>query len=226
MTTTYGEFKKKVIRLLGDEVQLTDPISGAQTSSDSLQDAVHAALSAICNRYPKSFSYQLTPGSGETFPRTDFSIPSDCIDIEGILDHTNSLFLPQIEIMVDQSPYGTHSHLGNAWECFNNKFLKFETALIGTEIYMVYYSGMWNVPSDDGDVIDPPDFMIPALTMYATSYCHLAAASSAGNIRQYATKVDSGTPTDNPLKDLSDFFLKRYETEMQRIQSKPRGKKN
>jgi len=64
---------------------------------------------------------------------------------------------------------------------------------------------------------------LPFLTLYAASYCQMRRASEQGEIKQFATKVDSGTPITLPAENLSNFFMKRAESELQRIPMKQKG---
>lgn len=234
--TNFAELKRKVIRALGDEP--VEPSSsdsflvhGAQTSAEILADGVEAALKAICNRFPRSLTIEFSE-SGDTF-----ELPANFIEVDAVYDSKSMLFVPQMQFRSNVSPYGENGNLSaNSWYIYPSPdaeapeagdptptFISFLSGLTVKQTVKVFFSALWDIPTEDTDVIQPPQMLTTPLTLYAASYCLLRSAAESSNIRQFATKVDSGQPTDNPLKDMSDFFLRRYESAMSSLPMRNAG---
>ena len=220
MDTTFGELKQKILRLVGDDPIVpgsgdTFKVYGAQFTAELLEDSVHAALDAICNRYPKSSVFQIDGGD------ITVDLPADLIEVEGVLLDTGYM-IPQIQLIARSLPLGNES---NAWDTYTEGSITLQIALDTASTALVYYSATWAYPVDDDDALEPPRFLVTPLALYAAHYAIFYGASQTGTLSQYKTKVDSGQPTDNPLMDLANFFLKHYEIELQRVPMKPKGTK-
>lgn len=225
MDQTFSDIKQRVIRLVGDEVVIsgsgegsgeTIPLAGAQTSAELLMDAIHAALGAVCQRYSKSSVVEFSNGIA-------FDLPADFIDMEGAFSVEDGLFLPEEQMIAYQT--GIDSSVSNCWNLATETKLTFRTALTASQVVKVYYSAGWIDPVDDLDLIEAPHFLRTSICLYAAHYVMFLRASQAGDIGQYKTKVDAGRPTDNPLMELSNFFLRHYETEIQRVPTRQKGRK-
>jgi len=219
MDTIFSDAKLKVLRLLNDEEDVTgdygSALSGATYSAALLKDAIHAALNAITKRIGKpsvlALDADYVPGD----------LPDDLITIEGVYDNLVGMFLPKIFMTADKANM-ISSVSSNAWTDFPNGFITFVNDL-PDEGATIYYTAGWDKPVDDDDFLEPPAYALYAIVLYAASYCLLQEASGSANVRQFQTKVDSGNPTDIPAKDMSDFFLKRYEIELQNLPAQERG---
>lgn len=213
----FADLKAKVIRMLGDistgGTSGGEPLGGTTFDADLLRDAVHAALDAITVRMWKSSIFDVDAAAAEE------DLPEDLIDIEGVYDKTNGVFLERIVMRVGSA---ISPRSGNGWMLFPIGTITFAN-ILGTNGATVYYSAYWEKPVDEEDTLEIPDIASTALSLYAASYCLLNAASQAGNIAQFKTKVDSGDPLDNPLEALSNFFMKRFENEIQRLPHSPKG---
>jgi hypothetical protein len=209
---TFAELKAKIVRILGDTV-VPGTSGGPETAgqiyeADLLKDAVHAALDAITVRCFKPSTFTIKP-SGEAT-----ALPDDVIDIEAVYDETNSVFLEKLNMQVDKARIPTR---GNGWLLYPAGYVSLAAVIDGEVGATVYYSATWAKPEDDEDPIDTPQMAATALTYFAASYCLLNTATQTASIRQFDTKVDSGKPTDNPAEQMSTYFMKRFELELQRI---------
>jgi len=219
MDTTLYKAKSMVMRLLSDDEDTESdygaPLSGGTYNADLLVDAIHAALNAITKRIgkPSIFTVEAdyTPGD----------IPEDLISIEGVYDNLKGLFLPKIAMHADRGVM-ISSETDNAWTDYPSGSITFVNDL-PEEGATIYYSAGWDKPVDDDDFLEPPAYTLYAIVLYAASWCLLQQASGSADVRQFTTKVDAGKPTDIPAKDMSDFFLKRYEIELQNLPSQERG---
>ena len=81
-----------------------------------------------------------------------------------------------------------------------------------------------NEPEEDDDAIEAPSIAAICIVLYAASYVLLGDTNSSASIRQFNTKVDSGLHGDIPAKVVSDFLLKRFENELQRIPMMEKGR--
>jgi hypothetical protein len=217
MDASLEDIKRKVILVLADEAQEVDygeSLGGGTYPAELLKDAVCAALDAITVRIWKSATEEI---EGEV---TEYETPEDLLSVEGILDVTSGTFLPQVNLMANK-----HRLIGietNAWMDYPEGTITFVDE-IGASGAILYYSAYWSKPEDDDDSLEPPEGTITAIVMYAASYCLLNQASGSANIRQFATKIDAGAPTDIPAKDMADFFLRRFEIELQRLPARQKG---
>jgi len=212
--TTYAELKRDILRLLGeDEESGSDPVAGEGVSAALLQDAVHAALEAITTRvWKRSKTTILTTTDPAVEDTYQFTLPTDLLDIEAVYYHSVGQFIPQLDMKVGNQ---FASGAGQAWILYPEGQITFTNEPDAS--LDIYYSALFTLPTDDDDVLDCPRAALTAVAYFAASYCRIPDASSAASIRQYNTKVDSGQPTDNPVAEYSDWLLKRYEAELQRL---------
>ena len=214
MDTTLGQLKLKVIRALSDEADGESPVGGATYNADLLLDSVHAALDAITSRIWK-------PAVGIVEASVDESeLPADAIDVEAVYEKSLGLFIPRILMQVGST---LTSSTGNGWLLYPSGKITFVNTL-GSSGADLYYSSRWVKPTKDADLLEPPASVLTCLILFSASYCLLTDATSSAAIDRFKTKVDSGQPTDNPAKEMSDFLLKRYEIEMQRLPRMEKGR--
>jgi hypothetical protein len=209
-------FKSRVIRLLGDEVIEQDygePIAGNIYSAAALLDACCAALDAITVRVWKQSIHEIEETG------TEFDLPIDLIEIEGVYDNENEMLVPQLPFVQGHS---LTVESVNAWIPYPYGCITFMNEL-NEDGALIYYSANWAYPEEDEDVLEPPEIASTALCFYAASYLLLSQAATTGSIRQFNQKVDSGAPTDNPVKDMSTYFLNRYETELRQLPQRQKG---
>jgi len=218
VNVAFGELKKKVLRILSDqliEVDSGDALLGGKTySAELLSDAVHAALDAITSRIWKSATFDIASSVDES------DVPEDAIDIEAVYDNTIAIFLPKLSMQVGIT---LSSVTGNGWTLYPTGKLKFINE-IGSSGCTVYYSSGWMKPINDADLIEPPATTLTCLILFAASYCLILSSVEAADLGNFKTKVDSGQPTDNPAKDMSNFLLKRFEVELQRLPMMEKGR--
>lgn len=226
MDITFGEMKRTIIHLLGDD---EDPLTGNESdygdygsalggvtyNAELLKDSVHAALTALANRLWKQsvISYRQ---EGEDV----VTLPPDLIDVDAVIDRETGIALPKIQLYTGGSiAADTNS---NAWMLYPHGRISFVNDL-GSEGVSMYYSATWTRPDLDDDFLEPPNIAAAAISFYAASYCLLRSATTNAQISQYDTKIDAGKPTDNPAQNMSDHFLRRYELELNRIPMMQKG---
>jgi hypothetical protein len=215
-----AEYKTRIIDLINDEVIIdsgTGDLAGSTISASILLSSIHAALDAVSSRLWKSATYDVVPPTVGS--DTEYELPGDYIDVEAVLDNDLGIFIPEMEFRVSKNML---SPTGNGWYLYPQGYITFVTALadVGAKIF---YAASWAKPLDDDEDLEIPMVASNAIIFFATSYCLLRGATGSANVRQYNTKVDAGAPTDNPVKDMSDYYMRRFEIELQRIPMKQKG---
>ena len=218
MDVTFADLKRKIIRALSDEVLEVgsgDALIGGNTySAEILMDSIHAALIAISSRIWKPSTFNIAGALDTSI------LPSDLIEVESVYDKTLGVLLPKLGLWVGEN---FTSSIGTGWTLFPSGNITFMNPL-GSNGCTIYYSAEWDTPIADEDLVESPKQTLVCLILYAASYCLLVTAVASGNLANYKTKVDSGQPTDNPAKDMSNFMLQRYEIELQRLPMMEKGR--
>jgi len=216
MTVNFRTLKRRALLLVGDDyAEDGGVLSGSSNSADLLKAAADAALDAVLPWCWKNETLALASGS------YSYNTPSNLYRIEGVLDQNSGVFLPPTTL--DPGRYfGYGKQEDNSWVNYPSGSITFSTELTDDGV-VLYYAAFWNKPSDDNDLLEVPDYLLAPLSLYMASHLCLPKAFSAANIRQYGTRVDSGTPEDNPLMTMSNNFLKRFEIEMNRLPMMSKG---
>jgi hypothetical protein len=214
--TTVAELKADIINLLGEEqAEGVTPIAGTTTPAAVLLKGIHAGLLALSSRYWKSAVLEV-PADSEA---TEINSPADLIAVEAFYDTKLAVFIPQKLFQVGEGITG--SQIQNSWYPYPAGKISVTKAL--ADGGQLYYSAHWTLPDSDDDTIEAPVLCSTFITLYAVSYCLLRKANEQGEIKQFATKVDSGNPLTLPAKELSDFYMKRALAELQFIPMKQKG---
>lgn len=213
---TFADLKKRALLLLKDtEKTENGVVFGEQTSAEILKAATIAALHAVASRVWKPAELTIAKDV------TSVDLPDDFIDVVGVYLADLGAFIPEVG-MNSGDKYVLGS--GNAYVMFPDGKITF-TNKVGTNGGKLYYSAMWTEPSDDTDEIEAPASTHHPIVLFIVSYVLAANAVASARIRQYNTRVDSGQPDDIPAKTMSEYFLKRFESELARIPVKTRGRR-
>jgi len=228
--TTLAVFKSQVINLLGEDIlEESNPIAGTITPAAVLEEGCRAGLIALSSRYWKSAVLEVDADADEL----EIDAPADLIGVEAFYDNALAVFIPKILFQVGDSITG--SQIQNSWYDYPSGKLSLTNPL--TSGGKIYYSAHWALPtivvdeeeseeseaSLDDFVLETPNMCLTFLQLYAVSYCLLRKANEQGEIKQFATKVDSGTPITLPAKELSDFYMKRALAELQLLPMRQKG---
>lgn len=226
------------------------PIKSEVYSSALLIDGINAALDAITVKIwkpsltvilgplgtPEESSPGLTQiGSvGMVLPNGPLGsiqadLPSDLIDVESVWSKRFGTFIPKTILRVGKY---MENVWGNAWFLYPLGKITFLADLNSEEKMTVFYSAYWTHVSESDEEADlsgntiqlePPGIALEALSLFAASYCLLSQANQTAMIRQYDTKVDSGTPIQNPIKEMSQYLLSRYQYELDKLPKMDKG---
>ena len=137
------------------------------------------------------------------------------------MDLGTGKFIPENSII----PLGYWSETmvtGNAFMLYPEGGVTFVEALPENGATL-YYTASWEEPTSGSNALETPDYANTALSFYAASYCAASKSVTTADIGQYKVKVDSGKPTDNPMIDLSNFLLSRFNIEVGRMPIRKKG---
>jgi hypothetical protein len=216
--TTLADLKRQIIHLLGDvEDAGANPVAGKQYSASLLLEGVCAGVDAILPWIPKALEALLT-GDGTT---QAYALPAGLYRIEAVYDQQANILMPE-GMLAAGNAWGSLTE--QRWLEYPGGFITFMKPLASPGARL-YYTGMWTKPALDADAIEPPAITHIGIVLFAASYCLLSKASASANIRQYNTKVDSGVPIHNPEAEMSTYFLRRFEAEMNRHPARAKGQR-
>lgn len=207
---TFGQLKNRIVFILGD-----DPNESTDISDDLLSNAIDSALDAILPQCWKPSLYTLTGSASR------YALPADVYEVQGVYDSGTRVFLDPA-VLAPGEPSSSSS--GNGWLEYPYGYISLYTALSSSG-GVLYYAAKWTKPVNESDVIDAPEYAVTALTLYGASYAVLNKAAAAAALGNYKTRLDSGTPEDQPLQNFANYLLKRYETEMMRMPKQTKGVK-
>lgn len=202
------DLRSALILVLGD-----DPDEEPDYHENLLIDAINAGQVAILPRVWKPALDTITAAA------TSHTLPSDVFEVQAIWDETKNTFLDPALIAAGEPSAST---TGNGWYEYPQGTITFYTAL-GDEGGTVFYGATWAALASETDVTEVPDYALTAVTLYAASYALLAKATSAAKLGTYRTRVDSGTPEDNPLQVMSEYFKQRFNEELTNMPTLPKG---
>jgi hypothetical protein len=215
---TLAEAIAKVRRLCND------PGGAEPTFEDELvMDGILEALKAILPWTAKEATYTYS-GDGST---SSFAVPEECYEIQAIYSNLLDTFIPRVGLFPGAGwQNGESSTLDqNYFVEYPNDMISLSTPPGNSEDITIYYTKYWTEPEDSDEDLEPPPYAFAGILLFAASWILSTKATSAANIRQYGTKVDSGVPTQNPMLDMSKYYLQRFDMEMNRHPVTQRGQK-
>lgn len=203
--TTYTQIRDSVLRLLGDA-------AGATYDDELLYDGVCEAHEAILRWVPKPSVALISSSGSDGY----FELPSDVYEIISIMDTSNYQILQRANLISKTTRGDLPANMYNDWLEFPFGYISLSNEVDDDQIKVFYYA-TWNKPANFSDysfVIEVPSYAHRGLLFYAASYILMPEAKSSAGIRQYNLRIDSGTPEDNPVRDVSLLYLNRFYNEM------------
>lgn len=200
---TFGELKNRILRMLGDP-------NGEGYSDELLLDAVQAAQLAILPWMPNPSTTEFAAGS------TVYELPDDFYAVEAVVVHSTGEILPQA-IFAPGNYHGANISGTNDWIEYPAGSITFSKELGG--VYDLYYLATWTELDEhtvDSFVLSAPAQSIVGMVLYGAAYALQPQAIGTAEVRQFATRVDSGNPEHNPLQDSATYLLKLFVNEMNR----------
>lgn len=176
-------------------------------------DAIGAAFDAILPWVPKTETLNIT-GTGAS----SYSLPADFYQAESCEVVLTGELLPE-SIIIPGHYRGDTIANTNDWILYPHGQISFSKSLSVGEVYRLYYLAHWIKPTSSAnlqDAVEPPEYAHNGILLYASAYMILPSAISASEVRQFNTKVDSGTPEHNPMQASATYLLKLFLDEMNR----------
>lgn len=203
---TFGELRLQILRLLGSP-------DGAGYTPELLVDAISMAFDAVLPWAPKTLTTTLT-GDGDL---TTFVLPAHLYEIEAVVNPDGEV-LPRAFLLPGQH-IGERAENINDWLEYPAGSISFSKALPASGTYTVYYLAHWNKPTINTETtaeMEPPERVMIGVSLYGAAYCLLPSAVGASEIRQFGTRIDSGTPEHNPMQKTMLYLLDLFQREMSR----------
>lgn len=214
---TLLDLKKRLLNVIDDlEEAGSSPLAGKQYKAALLTESIQAGLEAILPWVSKSVVMDLI--GNQTAIR--YALPADLYRIEAIWEGASRQFMTPTHLAPGchwADPLAMQSYIDAP-----QGFVTF-SAPLNSSGAKLHYSARWNIPVLDADIIEAPVISHVGIVLFAASYCLLPKSTSAANLGQYKTRVDAGTPIQNPMVEMSSYFMKRFENEMNRHPSRVRG---
>lgn len=210
---TYGELRWRALRIVDDA-------EGTGYESALILDAIRSAHDAILPWFPKLAKTTLA-GDGVI---VQWTLPTDFFEVQGCVDMVTGEILPEATLMPGM--YVGSMASANNWLLYPQGSVSFSKAPTGNVDF--YYLATWTRPADsvqDDDPLEPPNHLITGMALYTAAYLILPEGVSITEIRQFATKVDSGNPEHNPVQKAHTYLLQLFYSEMGKLPKQQRGLK-
>jgi hypothetical protein len=114
----------------------------------------------------------------------------------------------------------------NDWLVYPSGKITFSKPPESGVTYQIYYTAEWDKPTDANDVsfeLETPTRYDNALALWATGYILHPQTVAQSNLGQFDTRLDSGTPEDNPLMKQAKWMWQLFEVEMSRFAAHQRA---
>jgi hypothetical protein len=209
---TLDELKERVQRMLNT---ITENNQFDESKDIGLiVDGIASAHDAILPWVPKLKTADIPAGT------TVFDLPEDLFEIEAVMDAGNNRIMSKLLLQ----PGGFSSE--DYWLPFPTGSITFneETSIALT----LYYTAYWEKPTEEDDLsgeLDPPDYCMTPMALYATAYVILPDSVQSAEIRQWNVRSDSGHPEHNPLEESVKFLLALFNQEMNALPKHQRARK-
>lgn len=202
---TYDQLSQRVYRLLNDVAQAT-------YEDVLVYDGIAAAHDAILTWVPRLAVATVTSGSdGVTLV-----LPSDLYAVQAVQRMENGEFLRKATMAAGTMRNSDAIQVVD-WIEYPTGYISLGADVGEGEEFKLHYLALWDIPASEADldfVITPPRYALQGMVYYAGAFCILPSGVSSAQLRQFNLRVDSGTPVDNPLKDMADQLLQRFYQEM------------
>ena len=187
-----------------------------------LLDGINSAMIAVLPWLPKErVANGITVTSGSLI-----ELPDDVYYVDAVYSVTEGQWLKHWSI----NPNATSARgtvVVPQWVEYPEGYLTLSCDYSGN-IVNAFYHGLWTEVTTTGSdtaKMDTPSFADLAIIYYAASYVLSSSAISSAQLRQFNTKIDSGQPVDNPLKDMVNLLMQRFMNEVKLFPAFERAQK-
>jgi hypothetical protein len=209
MSKTWGVIRAELAEGLNDAT--------FQTHTDaSLMAAYNMALAAFASAHTPALSRITYTGDGETkaFGLPDNMVSGDDQGVFGILWSDGSTWLREL------SPTPGRRHDAQNTYILYLNYVEFYTAPDSGDEVVLYYAAYYPEVSAADNVVDVTQWAFEALNYYAMSYAVNKTLVQRGTLAVHQQRLQAGTPEDNSMIRLADYWLKRY-WDILRVHRKP-----
>lgn len=204
MSLTYAQFSLKVSRLISDPNQEI-------YSEEIIHDATCSAHDAILPWVPFYGETELTAGSDGDL----FVLPEDVYDIQAVQIVETGKFIPKATLANGTVRGNTQSE--NDWIESPRGYISLSYPLTESDLLKIYYLAHWPkppLPTSSSFVIRVPSMAHQGMIYYTASIVLTSVIVDTATLGPFKTRIDSGTPQHNPMKDVSDWFRQLWLQEM------------
>lgn len=223
--TKYLDIHQRVKLFLAGSVTVDD-------LDDLVLNGINAALIALLLYLPNRKATKISIDSiGDTSPSFfTVKLPSDVYQVDSVFDNFDKIWLKHLVIkggdVLEASQVPSWFEYPQGYLSLTPKRL--DDRLNDIKDLVIFYFSNWDYivatqsgnttiePYDDASDIElqTPPFADNAIVYYACAYCLTSSATNTSSLRQYDTRIDSGTPTDNPVKDIANLMMLRFSNEV------------
>lgn len=198
---TLGEFKRLLRKVL-DEI---NPVPDQTTVDDDRLAELEWALHEFAMHTALERTLRVENHGGR------LTLPPDYLKMGGVLDVEGNYFLEPFPAVTP----GNERPLRGWYEWPHG-----ELRLLGVygPVDIYYYAYYPPLRGDDNQVIDVPTWAVQPILMLAAAFVQMPYSVTASSLAQWKTRMDSGTPTDNPLIEQVNFFIAQYERALSKHQ--------
>lgn len=183
--------------------------SSVTYTDELIMDGINAACKAILPWCSKRAIETVTVTSGSLI-----ELPSDVYLIDALYASQDAIWLKRFSI---KSGLAFPTALSPVWYEYPSGKITLSLGTYDGVPIDVHYFACWSEIESAGSPLaemDTPSFSDLAVLYYAVSYCLASAATQTSQLRQFNTKVDSGNPEDNPIKEMSVMMMQRFLNEV------------
>jgi len=190
------DFSLAVRRVVQDDT-ITDEL---------ILDGIRAAQAAISSKVPQREAIALVVDGSSV----QYILDARIRRVESIVDETTKEVLARLRFGDGLALSG-----GQAWWEYPRGTIRF--VVPPTNDLTLYCTTDYTTPTTVNDDVGVPERLIPAALYYVAAYSMLPDAIGISSTNPFKTRIDSGNPEHNPVKDSVVFLMRLYEAEMSRI---------
>ena len=168
----------------------------------SLLNNANAALRLLATTHTGLASVSDYVGDGET---TQFSLPSNCIEnrVHGVYNSTYDVWLSKVTFFPGKP-------LDTGYYVWPDGYINFSPYIASSSTYQVHYVAYFPEIENDSSVIQIPPWAIEPVVLYTAGRTLEDHASQMAVLGQFRTRVDSGSPEDQPVLQLSKRYIEQF----------------
>ncbi len=215
MAIRWTTLKNRALRLLDDTER-----SRPNYTDEELLDYVNAGLNSLASGHTaQECEYVITPSQ----PLAELTLPENYISMGPAyyLSNGRRIMLTPVRLFPGESLPALINQRFLAQQFMISRNIAYyeypagrlnfaEDVLENTELHVSYF-GYFDLVTDDTDLIPAPRWAEEALVWYIQMLAMAKPSVQASMLGQYKTKIDSGSPEDNPLMKSVEHCRKMWD---------------